>query len=273
MKAVEPTGRFREKLKQRDIPPDAEELADNASTRETTLFDRFWTNLAANPRASASVAAMNAGIAAQAATATVDRTDLPATANDTSSYESAMVALQDVRDGLVDKFPSVSGDKALYKLFTDSIHRIEAGMAKLGMEIDPFNPLTSLSGLSTGEEILANANEVVANTTRRYTLHKIADIRAEVYRGVPSIALRIEGEDAGTSFVATGRVVAPNDFSGNEAVDFVTKGGQCALGVKAVSMGRMVDVSDRFSIDFDVQPVEKKGPEVAPEPTVPPKTQ
>jgi hypothetical protein len=260
MKAVEPTGRFRDRLSPAEIAADAEELADSPETREKTMLDRFMDNLASNPKAASLpiVARISGNTVDDTGTQVeVDRSVLPEEAADTSSYEDAMMALSEVRDDLIGRFPSVSNDKNLYGLFTSAIHRIEGSMKKLGMEVDEFNPLTSLSGLSSSDEMLVNANEVVENTRKRYTLHRIADIKAEVYRGAPSVVIAIEGDDAGTRFAATGRIVAPNDFSGNEAIDFVAKNGQCALGVKAMSLGRFMDVSDRFSIDFDVNQVEE----------------
>lgn len=255
MKTVEPNGRFRDKRSSAEILAETEELADNADTREQTMFSRFMNNLASNPKG----AAISNLVSDQSSSGpgSIDRTGLPAEANETSSYESAMMALADVRDDLISRFPAISNDTSLYNLFVQSIHKTEEGLRKLGMEVDRFNPLASLSGLSANEEVLANAKEVVANTQKSYTIHKIADIRAEVYRGSPSVAIAIEGEDSGDKFRASGRIVAVQDFSGNEAVDFVVKEGQCALSVKALSLGKYVDVSDRFSIDFDVYPVEE----------------
>ena len=259
MKAVEPNGRFRDKLTSAEMMAEAEELADTPDTREKTMFDRFINNLSTSPSGVSSFAAIDHH-QINTSPVEVDRSQVPEKNSETSSYEKAMMIISDIREDLVSIFPSVSGDKALYNLLTSSIHKTEEGMRALGMEVNEFNPLTSLSGLSTNDEMLVNAKEVVANTTKRYTLHKISNIHAEVYRGVPSVVISIEGEDGGANFEATGRIVAANDFSGNEAIDFVTKEGDCALGVKAISLGRFVDVSDRFSIDFDVRLVEDKQP-------------
>lgn len=260
MKALEPNGRFRDKRSSAEIMAEAEELADGAEVRENTMFNRFMENLSAAPNSSMGIPNLSPVNHLASSPVEVDRSILPEGTSESSSYEEAMMAMSDVRDDFINIFPTVSGDKNLYNLLTTSIHKIEDGMRKLGMEVEDFNPLTSLSGLSTSDEMLVNAKEVVSNTAKRYNLHKISSIKAEVYRGSPSVVIVIEAEDAGLRFEATGRIVAPNDFSGNEAIDFVTKGGDCALGVKAISLGKFIDVSDRFSIDFDLKHIEDRQP-------------
>jgi hypothetical protein len=258
LKALEPNGRFRDKRSSEEIMAEAQELADGADVRENTMFNRFIENLSTGPKGVSNFSPIDH---VASSPVEVDRSILPEGVSEKSSYEDAMMVMSDLRDSFINVFPSVSSDKNLYGLFTESIHRVEAGMRKLGMEVDEFNPLTSLSGLSSSDEILVNAKEVVSNTVKRYNLHKISSIKAEVYKGAPSVVIVIEADDAGLKFEATGRIIAPNDFSGNEAIDFVTKGGDCALGVKAISLGKFIDVSDRFSIDFDLKNIEDPTPQ------------
>ena len=174
-----------------------------------------------------------------------------------SGYENAMIILMNLREKFIDTFEQLSGDDQAYSLLRDSIHSIEAGLGALGAEVDPFNPLSHLSGL-TSEDIIANAQEVVNNTKTHYSLHSLEAIQAGLSRsGAPCINISILGKDGDTPFRVTGSIYAPDDFSGNEAIDFVNNDGQGLLTVKAVSLGKWVDVSDRFDVRWDIVPIEE----------------
>jgi len=243
MKTVETVGRHRE------IHDNPDEILDT----ESMIFRNFIGQTGVLPPAegasqtSASGERLS-GLIRNAASAEAE-------ASSTTGYEEAMLVLMDIRDRLIDIFPDVSSDSRVYNLFTDSIHKLEQGLIRLGSDTDRFNPLSHLSGLS-GNKILQNANEVAKNTQDHYSLHALKSITANVEKGVPCISIAIEGEDEGTNFIVTGKIYAPEDFTGSEAIDFVNNDGQGLLSVKAISLGRWQDVSDRFDIRWDISPLD-----------------
>ena len=181
---------------------------------------------------------------------TVDEVHTP------STYEEALLVLSGIRDDIIGNFECVADNKDLARFFTDCITKIESGIETLGGTFEPFNPLSHISGLShsvpedpqTG--ILENAKRVVENTVKNYTLMKSSSA-AEIHHNRPSVVMRVEANtDTATPLGINIRVVAkPNsDFTGNESIDYVRREGADMVSVRALTLGRWKDVSDRFDV-------------------------
>ena len=179
---------------------------------------------------------------------------------DPSTYEQAILTLCDVRDMQVDLFKKFAAAKSFNEPMVECIRKIEQSIKSLGGSIDPFNPLAELSGLSqtaSGEAaideqaLLANALKVAENTKASYTLYSIPKIVVKVIKGKPGILLQVQGDD----FMVNGQIVAQTDFLGNEAIDYVRNGDQQQFSVKALRLGKRVDVSKDYDIrNKDVTP-------------------
>lgn len=251
MKVVEPTGRLRRKV------TSVEEAEQYIGQTESIIETAFMASLGSP----GSIPVPQEGQEEQEGQPVIPRAPISRMAsaeadNDPSLYERAMITLMGVRDKLADAFRATSHDKLSAKAFCDSISKIEASLKELGAEVDPFNPLAQITGLGQEDE-LRNAKMVVENTQKHYKLYPIKAITAEMTRKGPSIRLSLDAESAGKKFTVTGLITAQADFSGNEAVDFVTEGGEGMMSVKAMSRGKWADVSSDFSIDWSASSDQK----------------
>ena len=194
------------------------------------------------------------------------REETPSGPKQPSLYERTTVQVADLREYLIHSFGAISNDDRVASVFTNCIKKAEDIMSKLGFELDDsekFNPIMHCSGLKQ-DNILKNAQQVMENTKTHYSTYKIAGTDVSEYQSHPSVSVKIEGEDGGKPFCVIGTVVAKSDFAGNEAIDYVRRGGQGMFSVKAYKLGRWENVSNGFRIG-----VKAVQPEV-PAPSAPP---
>jgi len=180
-----------------------------------------------------------------------------------SNYEEAILALSGVRDDLVQAWTQLNANPKAGGIVLQSIRNVEQSITKLGGAVDPFNELKQKSGLSQEKSIdedqekamLSNALKTAQNTRENYALYEISNMMVRLIKGRPGILVQLKGKDASKDFIVNGQVVAKTDFDGNEAIDYVRADGRDMLSVKAVQLGKWVDVSDRFEIrSVDVSP-------------------
>lgn len=176
-----------------------------------------------------------------------------------SLYEQAIIEIDELRDYLISAFNENKDNKKLFKVFEDSIHMVEKTIRSLGGETEEFNPLVCMSGLegapenpkSKEEVLLVNAQSVIENTLKHYTMHKMASIQPKVIKNKPAIVLQINGKDENEDFKVVGAVVAKGNFNGDEAVDYVRCEGKGQLSVKSFRNGRWDDISDGFHLHIE----------------------
>jgi hypothetical protein len=170
-----------------------------------------------------------------------------------SMYELAIVELDGLRDDLISKFGEYRSDNRLFKVFEDAIHRVEKSILSLGGAVEEFNPLEYMSGLGGENEpseslVLTNALKVVENTKKHYRIHNILSIQAKLVKDKPAVLLQVQGKDESGDFKVVGAVVSKDDFSGNEAIDYVRHEGKGHLSVKSFKSGKWNDISSEFHI-------------------------
>ena len=176
-----------------------------------------------------------------------------------SLYERTTIQISDLRDYLIHSFAAISNDNRVASVFTNCIRKTEDIMAKLGFELDEnekFNPIMHCSGLKQ-DNILKNAQQVLENTKTHYSTYEIVGTDVSEYKGHPAVSVKIQGTDDGKPFCVVGMVVAKSDFAGNEAIDYVRRGGQGVFSVKAARLGQWHNVSRDFSIGTKIISVEE----------------
>lgn len=193
-----------------------------------------------------------------------------------SNYERAIEKLAGLRDDLAQSFINLSQDPAMSTWVRTAIRRVEDTITDMGGFVEPLNELAYMSNLNklagdANTVILANANRVVENTVKNWKQSdtcKIGGIKAGLLNGRPSIAIRVEGQDRGRNFTSYGRISAPEDFSGNESIDYARQAGYEVFTVRAAQLGHWKDVSERYEIAAVLDPGDNAGrqeqPAVAP---------
>jgi hypothetical protein len=178
---------------------------------------------------------------------------------------------------LAESFINVSQDPAMTTWVRNAVKRVEDTIVEMGGYVEPVNELAYMSSLNkvAGDAqaaMLANANRVVENTVKNFKQTaecKIAATKVGLHNGKPTIAIRIEGSDRGYPYLTYGQIVAPQDFSGNEAIDFIRKAGVEMFSVRAVQLGHWRDVTENFEIS-SASDVPRQAETTKQEPVLPP---
>jgi hypothetical protein len=183
-----------------------------------------------------------------------------------SDYEHAILSMMELRDCLVESFVKHSAQKEFASELITCIRKSENAIKLLGGTVESFDPLEAISGLATppsdeeSEKIfLANALRVAQNTKEKYSLYEISKMIVKPIKERPGVLLQIVGMDKGKPFVVNGQVIAKTDFSGNEAIDYVRDGENQRFTIKALRLGKWVDVGQDFIVRYkDVSDSIKK---------------
>jgi len=136
------------------------------------------------------------------------------------------------------------------KVIEEGIARIEKIERELGVRDAAFEPVRHKTGLKSKDE-LENTNRVIENTVSAYDLHSIFEISSMMNGNKPAIALAICGQNDSEGFVVKAMVTAKEDFSGNEAIDYVHDAEGGLVTVKAFLGGVWRDVSSGFKVSFE----------------------
>ena len=166
--------------------------------------------------------------------------------------ERAAMGLEELRQNLIHLFREASANDRLSRRIEGVIRQVEGLEECIGLEHQKFDALINMSGLQVGGR-LENAEKVISNTTQHYKMFPITSMTTDVKGGVPTISIVILGEKDDTGFEITGTIVAPSDFDGNEAIDYVYSQTGGLMTVKAKSAGSWSDVSDRFQIQCSMR--------------------
>jgi hypothetical protein len=254
--AIRPSGRSQAERQM-------EEQMKQVLNTQQMIENDFFKNLEA--------AGMGAGLAVEASQETQSGNQPP------SSLERSLVKLAKLRDDLAESFINVSQDPAMTTWVRNAVKRVEDTIVEMGGYVEPVNELAYMSSLNkvAGDAqaaMLANANRVVENTVKNFKQTaecKIAATKVGLHNGKPTIAIRIEGSDRGYPYLTYGQIVAPQDFSGNEAIDFIRKAGVEMFSVRAVQLGHWRDVTENFEIS-SASDVPRQAETTKQEPVLPP---
>jgi hypothetical protein len=170
----------------------------------------------------------------------------------TASSEKLLLAMYEIRDNLVDAFPSCKLNSGLSITLSNEINRLGSCIIHLGGQAEAFDPLSHASGLEI-PDMLKNAEEVIERTIQCYKLGNIKE--AKVADEGKEINIVFEGKDGDTEYIAAGRVIAKS-WTGNEAIDYIYTPSSGKMSVKAFEGGKWVNKSavdeDNYKISWEL---------------------
>ena len=178
-----------------------------------------------------------------------------------ASLEKLLLALYDVREGLVQSFETCTINSKTAPILADQINRLASCIRYIGGEADEFIPLNHVSGLST-PNFYKNAQKVIETTMQCYSLGEVDD--AQVEENGKKIKIAFSGSDGKKVYKAVG-TVSSDEWTGNEAIDYIYTPNEGKMSVKAFENGRWIDKSSsgKYQVyweleEADISPVVKK---------------
>jgi hypothetical protein len=170
------------------------------------------------------------------------------------STEKVLISLYDIRDILIDSFRLSGINSNVSKKLVSSIEKVDGLIKTAGGEIERFEPLNHCSGLQA-PNFYKNAEKVIATTTQCYSLGKIED--AKISDNGKTINICFLGINEDVSWKAMGTINA-EEWTGNEAIDYVYTPREGHMSVKAYDNGRWIDKisSGKYKVHWDL--IEKR---------------
>lgn len=173
------------------------------------------------------------------------------------STEKILMAMYDVRDDLIVAFESIGINGKIAEKLTEAIGKVEVCIKMAGGEVEKFIPMDHVSGLAA-PDLKENAQKVIETTLRCYSLGKVES--AKIKNGGKTISITFSGNNNDISYVAEGEV-SSEDWTGNEAIDYIytPKGG--SMTVKAYDNGRWIvksTMSNKYKVLWNLEAIEAK---------------
>ena len=166
------------------------------------------------------------------------QTDSPITTN--ASMEKVLVSLYDTREGIVEAFETCNVNSKTAKILAGQINKLASCIRYMGGDIEEFEPLNHVSGLSA-PNFYKNAQKVIETTIQCYTLGEIED--AKVLDNGKKITIVFTGTSGNVNYRAAGTITS-EEWTGNEAVDYIYTPKEGKMSVKAFENGRWVNRND-----------------------------
>jgi len=157
-----------------------------------------------------------------------------------ASMEKLLIALCDIREGLVGSFETCGINSKTATLLSEQINRLATCIRYIGGEAEKFEPLNHISGLSV-PNFYKNAQKVIETTIQCYSLGEVKN--AKVEENGNKIAIEFSGTDGEKSYTAFGKV-SSEEWMGNEAIDYIYTPQSGKMSVKAFENGRWIDKSN-----------------------------
>jgi hypothetical protein len=162
----------------------------------------------------------------------------------TASSEKLLMALYQIREGVVEAFETCNINTPTARMLSSQINKIASCIRYMGGEVEEFEPLNHVSGL-TSPNFYKNAQKVIETTMQCYSLGEIED--AKVLENGKKITITFTGNAGNVYYRAAGRITS-DEWTGNEAIDYIYTPGEGKMSVKAFENGRWIDrSSDRNS--------------------------
>lgn len=177
-----------------------------------------------------------------------------------ASMEKVMIALYDTREGLVEAFETCNINSRTATLLAGQINRVASCIRYMGGDIEEFEPLNHVSGLSA-PNFYKNAQKVIETTMQCYSLGEVED--AKVLENGKKIAIVFTGSSGNTSYRVEGSIVS-DEWTGNEAVDYIYTPNSGKMSVKAFENGRWIDrsTSGKYKIVWELEETDITKPKV-----------
>jgi hypothetical protein len=167
------------------------------------------------------------------------------------STEKVLMSLYDIRDSLIETFQSTGINSSSSKKVISSIEKVDVLIKTAGGEVDRFDPLDHCSGLQA-PNFHKSAEKVIETTMQCYSLGKID--QANITDGGKIINIVFSGESGETAWKATG-TIKTDEWTGNEAIDYVYTPREGHMSVKAYDNGRLIDkiACGKYKIHWDLE--------------------
>jgi hypothetical protein len=171
--------------------------------------------------------------------------------------DKVIIEAENAKEYLIEAYSQSSGNKGVCDTLERCIARIERLQSMIGAKVEKFDPARHKTGLSM-KDPLENTNRVIKNTLEAYDLFTIFNISSLVHEGQPVIKLSILGESNDKGFVINAAVLAKDDFTGSEAIDYVYSDDGGLITVKSFVRSSWRDVSSNFKVEFNVEEYDLK---------------
>jgi hypothetical protein len=110
----------------------------------------------------------------------------------------------------------------------------------MGGEVEEFEPLNHVSGL-VAPNFYKNAQKVIETTIQCYSLGDVED--AKVLQNGRMIQIVFTGSSGNVNYKASGTIES-DEWTGNEAIDYIYTPGEGKMSVKAFENGKWVTRND-----------------------------
>lgn len=170
------------------------------------------------------------------------------------STEKVLMSLYDIRDNLIETFQSTGINSNISKKVISSIEKVDVLIKTAGGEVERFDPLNHCSGLQA-PNFYKNAEKVIETTRQCYSLGNVDS--ATLADGGKVINIVFSGVNGETAWKAIG-TVKTDEWTGNEAIDYVYTPREGHMSVKAYDNGRWIDkiACGKYKVHWDL---EEKG--------------
>jgi hypothetical protein len=182
-----------------------------------------------------------------------------------ASMEKVLLSLYDTRDGLVEAFETCNINSRTATILAGQINKLASCIRYMGGDIEEFEPLNHVSGLMA-PNFYKNAQKVVETTIQCYSLGEVQD--AKVLENGRKISIIFTGATDDVSYKAEGTITS-DEWTGNEAIDYIYTPNEGKMSVKAFENGRWVDRSSskKYKVvwnleETDIVPSEPHAPNV-----------
>jgi hypothetical protein len=174
--------------------------------------------------------------------------------------EKVLMELYDIREGLIIAFETCTLNTRTSKILNEQIIKAGKCISHLGGEVTAFNPFNHVSGLGI-PNFVKNANKVVETTMQCYSLGNVEE--SSISNDGKQITILFSGSNENVQYKAKG-IITAEEWTGNEAIDYIYTPGEGHMSVKAFENGRWVSKSanknyhvvwELEEFDFD-QPAE-----------------
>lgn len=174
------------------------------------------------------------------------------------STEKILLNLYGARDEIITAFQEIGLNTKAAERLSESIAKIENCIKTAGGDVDRFIPLNHLSGLSAPNRI-KSAERVIETTLQCYTMGKVE--KAKIKDGGKSIEIHFSGKQGNMYYRVNGEITS-EEWTGNEAIDYVYTPGEGKMTVKAYENGKWVvkNSSDdnKYKVLWDLEEIPEK---------------
>ena len=165
--------------------------------------------------------------------------------------EKLLIELDDLREGLIRAFETCSLNTKTSNILNEQIIRTGKCINLLGGEVVNFEPFNHVSGL-TMPNFIKNAHKVVETTIQCYSLGEIEE--SHISSDGKQVMITFSGKNNIGEYKARGTITA-EEWTGNEAIDYIYTPGSGHMSVKAYENGRWIskDANKNYHVIWELE--------------------